>query len=456
MESNNKSVHFIAIGGSAMHNLAIALSRKGLIVTGSDDEIFEPSKSRLEKEGILPSSTGWSSSNINSDIDAVILGMHARIDNPELLKAKKMGIPIFSYPEYLYEQSKDKKRIVIGGSHGKTTITSMILHAVNELSIDVDYMVGAQLEGYDCMVKLTEEASVMLLEGDEYLSSPIDRRPKFHLYKPDVAIISGIAWDHINVFPTFENYVEQFEIFCSIIEPQGILIYNSEDEEVNKLGIRNASRIKTRAYQTPKYDVTETGSILYYDGDAFPLQIFGGHNLQNLMGAMNVALEIGIEPKSFFKVMASFMGAGKRLEKLVETEDFVMYKDFAHSPSKLKATTIAVKEQYQERTVIACMELHTFSSLKKEFLPQYKNAMDAADIAMVYFSPEVVKHKKLEAITIEQVKEGFGGDVLVLNDTLEVRKFIDQQECKNAVLLMMSSGNFDGINYEKMALDLTI
>ena len=456
MESNNKSVHFIAIGGSAMHNLAIALSRKGLIVTGSDDEIFEPSKSRLEKEGILPSSTGWSTANINADIDAVILGMHARIDNPELLKAKKMSIPIFSYPEYLYEQSKDKKRIVIGGSHGKTTITSMILHAVNELSIDVDYMVGAQLEGYDCMVKLTEEASVMLLEGDEYLSSPIDRRPKFHLYKPDVAIISGIAWDHINVFPTFENYVEQFEIFCSIIEPQGILIYNSEDEEVNKLGIRNASRIKTRAYQTPKYDVTETGSILYYDGDAFPLQIFGGHNLQNLMGAMNVALEIGIEPKSFFKVMASFMGAGKRLEKLVETEDFVMYKDFAHSPSKLKATTIAVKEQYQERTVIACMELHTFSSLKKEFLPQYKNAMDAADIAMVYFSPEVVKHKKLEAITIEQVKEGFGGDVLVLNDTLEVRKFIDQQECKNAVLLMMSSGNFDGINYEKMALELTI
>ena len=456
MESNNKSVHFIAIGGSAMHNLAIALSRKGLIVTGSDDEIFEPSKSRLEKEGILPSSTGWSTANINADIDAVILGMHARIDNPELLKAKKMGIPIFSYPEYLYEQSKDKKRIVIGGSHGKTTITSMILHAVNELSIDVDYMVGAQLEGYDCMVKLTEEASVMLLEGDEYLSSPIDRRPKFHLYKPDVAIISGIAWDHINVFPTFENYVEQFEIFCSIIEPQGILIYNSEDEEVNKLGIRNASRIKTRAYQTPKYDVTETGSILYYDGDAFPLQIFGGHNLQNLMGAMSVAVEIGIEPKSFFKVMASFMGAGKRLEKLVETEDFVMYKDFAHSPSKLKATTIAVKEQYQERTVIACMELHTFSSLKKEFLPQYKNAMDAADIAMVYFSPEVVKHKKLEAITIEQVKEGFGGDVLVLNDTLEVRKFIDQQECKNAVLLMMSSGNFDGINYEKMALELTI
>ena len=456
MESNNKSVHFIAIGGSAMHNLAIALSRKGLIVTGSDDEIFEPSKSRLEKEGILPSSTGWSSSNINTDIDAVILGMHARIDNPELLKAKKMGIPIFSYPEYLYEQSKDKKRIVIGGSHGKTTITSMILHAVNELSIDVDYMVGAQLEGYDCMVKLTEEASVMLLEGDEYLSSPIDRRPKFHLYKPDVAIISGIAWDHINVFPTFENYVEQFEIFCSIIEPQGILIYNSEDEDVNKLGIRNASRIKTRAYQTPKYDVTETGSVLYYDGDAFPLQIFGGHNLQNLMGAMNVALEIGIEPKSFFKVMASFMGAGKRLEKLVETEDFVMYKDFAHSPSKLKATTIAVKEQYQERTVIACMELNTFSSLKKEFLPQYKNAMDAADIAMVYFSPEVVKYKKLEAITIEQVKEGFGGDVLVLNDTLEVRKFIDQQECKNAVLLMMSSGNFDGINYEKMALELTI
>ena len=455
MERSNKNVHFIAIGGSAMHNLAIALNRKGLVVTGSDDEIFEPSKSRLEKEGILPNSTGWDSANINTDIDAVILGMHARIDNPELLKAKELGIPIFSYPEYLYEQSKDKKRIVIGGSHGKTTITSMILHALNELNIDVDYMVGAQLEGYDCMVKLTEEASVMLLEGDEYLSSPIDRRPKFHLYKPDVAIISGIAWDHINVFPTFENYVEQFEIFCSIIEPQGILIYNSEDEEVNKLGMENASRIETRAYQTPKYDVTETGSILYYDGDEFPLQTFGGHNLQNLMGAMNVAIEIGIEPKSFFNAMSSFSGAGKRLEKLAETDDFVMYKDFAHSPSKLKATTKAVKEQYQERTVIACMELHTFSSLKKEFLPQYKNAMDTADVAMVYFSPEVVKHKKLEAITIQQVREGFGGDVLVLDDTVEVRKFIDQQNCKNAVLLMMSSGNFDGINYEELALELT-
>jgi len=441
-------VHFIAIGGSAMHNLAIALKRKGVDVTGSDDEIFEPSRSRLNKEGILPEKMGWESCKITKELEAVIVGMHARIDNPELLKAKELGLPIYSYPEYLYEQSKDKKRIVIGGSHGKTTITSMLLHVVNAVGLNVDYMVGAQLEGYDCMVKLTSEAKIMILEGDEYLSSPIDRRPKFHLYHPDVAIISGIAWDHINVFPTFENYVEQFAIFCRKIDQNGVLIYNSEDSEVNRLG--QESNVKSIPYCTPEYKVDANGTILYWDSKEYPLMIFGAHNLQNLIGAMRLGETIGISPDVFLTQMATFKGAGKRLQKVIESDKFTMFKDFAHSPSKLKATTSAVKEQYADQKVIACMELHTFSSLQKEFLPHYKNAMAKADLAVVYYSPEVVKHKKLEPITKEQVFDGFGGDVIVLNETNEVLDLIDNQNMENAVLLMMSSGNFDGIDYDEL------
>lgn len=437
-----------------MHNLAIALSRKGYVVSGSDDEIFEPSRSRLDKQGILPKEIGWNVAKITSDIDAVILGMHAREDNPELLKAKELGIPIFSYPEYLYEQSKTKKRIVIGGSHGKTTITSMLLHVVNELNMNVDYMVGAQLEGYDCMVKLTEEADTIILEGDEYLSSPIDRRPKFHLYKPNVAIISGIAWDHINVFPTFENYVEQFDIFCSCIEKGGTLIYNSEDPEVKKLGEKYSSQLKTLAYTTPDYKVSATGTLVRYKGKEYPMLIFGGHNLQNLMGAMHLGESMGITPDTFLTSMSTFTGAGKRLQKVMENESFTLFKDFAHSPSKLKATTKAVKEQYANRRVVACMELHTFSSLKKEFLPHYAHAMDAADVAIVYFSPEVVKHKKLDPISKEQVSAGFGGNVLVLTETEEVLSYINQQDWNNAVLLMMSSGNFDGIDYDELGQGL--
>lgn len=449
------NVHFIAIGGSAMHNLAIALSRKGTDVTGSDDEIFEPSRTRLEKQGILPLSIGWDAKRISSELDAVIVGMHAREDNPELIKAKELNIPIYSYPEYLFEQSKNKTRVVIGGSHGKTTITSMLLHVVNELGMNVDYMVGAQLEGYDCMVKLTEDAPVMILEGDEYLSSPIDRRPKFHLYRPNVAIISGIAWDHINVFPTFDNYVDQFDIFCSLIEPNGTLIYNTEDEEVNKLGEKYAASLNVMPYKTPTYEVAENGTRLFFDDEIFNLKIFGGHNLQNLMGAMRLGEAIGIEPKDFFKAVQSFTGAGKRLQKVAEKAAFTMFKDFAHSPSKLKATTKAVKEQFAERHVVACMELHTFSSLKKEFLPHYKNAMKMADEAVVYFSPEVVKHKKLDPISKELVAEGFGGNVVVMNETEEVLQFIRSKKWNNAVLLMMSSGNFDGINYEALGEELS-
>lgn len=447
-------VHFIAIGGSAMHNLAIALNRKGYQVTGSDDEIFEPSRTRLEKEGILPSTMGWTSEKITSNLDAVILGMHAREDNPELLRAKELNLPIFSYPEYLYEQSKNKTRVVIGGSHGKTTITSMILHACRELQKDVDYMVGAQLEGYDCMVKLSENADVIILEGDEYLSSPIDRRPKFHLYKPNVALLSGIAWDHINVFPTFENYVSQFDIFCDLIEPAGKLIYNKQDEEIVKLAEKHKNKVETQEYNTPIYVVTEFGTCLQWNSKSYNLKLFGEHNLQNLMGAMKVCEAIGISNDDFLTSMSSFTGAGKRLQKVVESKDFVMFKDFAHSPSKLKATTKAVKEQFSTRKLVACMELHTFSSLKKEFLPHYKNCMKMADEALVYFSPAVVSHKKLESISKEQVFDGFGGGITVATETQEVLDFIAKNVGKNSALLMMSSGNFDGIDYDKLGTQL--
>jgi UDP-N-acetylmuramate: L-alanyl-gamma-D-glutamyl-meso-diaminopimelate ligase len=448
-------IHFIAIGGSAMHNLAIALNRKGYKVTGSDDEILDPSRTRLEKEGILPDEMGWFPNKITEGMDGIILGMHAREDNPELLQAKQLNVPIYSYPEYLYEASKDKIRVVIGGSHGKTTITSMILHAAKKLDFPLDFMVGAQLEGYDCMVQITEEAKFILLEGDEYLSSPIDRRPKFHLYKPHIALISGIAWDHINVFPTFENYVEQFDIFIKQIEPNGVLVYNEEDPVLQSLAVSNLQTGSSVAYQIPEYEVNAEGTLLKYDSKEYPLLVFGEHNLQNLMGAMFVAEAMGINAHNFLQAMSDFTGAGKRLQKVVDVPPFKMFKDFAHSPSKLKATTAAVKNQFKSFKLVACMELHTFSSLKKEFLPQYLDTMKTADTALVYFNPKVVAHKKLESITKEMVYEGFGGNVVVVNDTQSVLDFIHKEVGQQSVLLMMSSGNFDGINFDELGVELS-
>ncbi|NBV08817.1 MAG: peptidoglycan synthetase [Flavobacteriia bacterium] len=448
-------IHFIAIGGSAMHNLAIALNRKGYKVTGSDDEILDPSRTRLEKEGILPDEMGWFPNKITEGMDGIILGMHAREDNPELLQAKNLNVPIYSYPEYLYEASKDKIRVVIGGSHGKTTITSMILHAAKKLDFPLDFMVGAQLEGYDCMVQITDEAKFILLEGDEYLSSPIDRRPKFHLYKPHIALISGIAWDHINVFPTFENYVEQFDIFIQQIEPNGVLVYNEEDPVLQSLAVSNLQTGSSVAYQIPEYEVNAKGTLLKYDSKEYPLLVFGEHNLQNLMGAMFVAEAMGINAHNFLQAMSDFTGAGKRLQKVVDVPTFKMFKDFAHSPSKLKATTAAVKNQFKSFKLVACMELHTFSSLKKEFLPQYLDTMKTADTALVYFNPKVVAHKKLESITKEMVYEGFGGNVVVVNDTQSVLDFIHKEVGQQSVLLMMSSGNFDGINFDELGAELS-
>jgi UDP-N-acetylmuramate: L-alanyl-gamma-D-glutamyl-meso-diaminopimelate ligase len=332
----------------------------------------------------------------------------------------------------------------------------MILHAVSKLKIDVDYMVGAQLEGYDCMVKLTDDAKIMILEGDEYLSSPIDRRPKFHLYKPNIALLSGIAWDHINVFPTYKNYIEQFDIFCQQIEPNGSLIYNTDDEEVKKLGEKFSSSTKAIPYSTPKYVNIENGTILTVNSTKYPLKIFGAHNLQNLIGAMHICQEIGISESDFLNSMSDFTGAGKRLQKVAESDTFVMFKDFAHSPSKLRATTKAVKEQFPDRHVIACMELHTFSSLNKNFLPLYENAMEKADKAIVYFNPEVVKHKKLDELSADFVQKCFGKGVHVSQKTSEILNFIHDNLSNKTVLLMMSSGNFDGINYEDLGEEIML
>jgi len=448
-------VHFIAIGGSAMHNLALALNDMGYEITGSDDEIFEPSKGRLAKKGILPDQIGWNAELIHTNLDAVILGMHARKDNPELVRAQKLNLPIFSYPEYLFEASKSKIRVVIGGSHGKTSITSMILHVVQSVGLECDYMVGAQLEGFDNMVKLTESAKYIILEGDEYLSSPIDRRPKFHLYQPRIALLSGIAWDHINVFPTFENYVDQFRIFIDKINRDGSLIYFEKDSEIAKLVAEQSGDFDSNGYNIPEYQIENGITNITIDGNKYPLEIFGEHNLQNLLGAVLVLEKMGIKKHDSLIALSNFKGASKRLELVKRAETSVIYNDFAHSPSKLKATTAAMQHQFPNRQLVACMELHTFSSLSKKFLSHYNGAMQTADTAIVYYNPKTLEHKKLDPISKEMVSNGFNQKgLIVFTDALELRKFLNAQKWENKNLLLMSSGNFDGIDYDELAEEL--
>ncbi|MCX6251522.1 MAG: Mur ligase domain-containing protein [Bacteroidetes bacterium] len=448
-------VHFIAIGGSAMHNLAIALLNKGYQVSGSDDEIFEPSKSHLLKYDLLPAHVGWDEKNITRELDAVILGMHARADNPELLKAKEFGIKIFSYPEFLYEQSKKKLRVVIGGSHGKTTITAMILHVLRKTNINTDYMVGAQLDGFEVMVQLSDDAPFMIIEGDEYLTSPLDPRPKFHLYQPNIALISGIAWDHINVFKTFEDYIDQFASFIDLITPGGSLIFCENDETLRKICFDTDNDIEIFPYSFPDFFIKEGQTILTYCGQQFPIQVFGEHNLLNLNGARLVCNQLGVSNCDFYKAIQSFTGASRRLELIAETSSTSIYKDFAHSPSKLKATVKAVKEQFRGKKLVACMELHTFSSLSQNFLSHYAGTMDQADVPLIYYNPHALQLKKLPPLTPEQIKSGFGNDKLeVFNESALLYERLMQENWKDKNLLMMSSGDFDGIILEKLARDI--
>ncbi len=446
------NIHFIAIGGSAMHNLAIALHLKGYTITGSDDEIFDPAKSRLEKYGLIPKTIGWNVNNITDKLDAVILGMHARADNPELLKAEELGLKIYSYPEFLYEQSKDKIRVVIGGSHGKTSITAMILHVLNLQHVDTDYMVGAQLEGFEVMVKLTEKAPFMILEGDEYLTSPIDRRPKFHVYRPNIGLINGIAWDHINVFPTFDNYVDQFRIFAGLIEPKGTLVYFNGDDEVRKIGETTHAGVSAIAYDIPEHKIDNGTTVIIHQGKEYPLMVFGKHNLQNICGAWQVCKLLGVADDKFLESIQTFKGASKRLELVAKNDNTAIYKDFAHSPSKLSATVSAVKEQFPQRKLVACMELHTFSSLTPEFLNQYQGSFGNADVAVVYFNPHTIAHKKLPPLTLEMVKVAFQReDLVVVNESDELQRMLLAMNWQNTNLLLMSSGNFDGIKEKEFA-----
>ncbi|MBQ9340205.1 MAG: peptidoglycan synthetase [Paludibacteraceae bacterium] len=442
------NIHFIAIGGAAMHNLALAVAGKeGYHVTGSDDEIFDPARTRLQQAGLLPPETGWHPERITKDIDAIILGMHAREDNPELKRAQELGLKIYSFPEYLYEQTKDKKRIVVGGSHGKTTTTAMILYVLRKLGIEADYMVGAQIEGFERMVRLSDTAKIAVFEGDEYLTSPLDPRSKFHLYHPHVAILTGIAWDHINVFPTFPQYVDTFRTFVNLIEPDGHLIYYAGDSNLQAIAAHARRDITLHPYEA-----------LIPDRE---LGVFGRHNLQNMHAAMLACEQVGVSQDAFMEAIADFSGASNRLEKIAErrssdgTLQAIAYKDFAHSPSKLRATVNAVREQYPQMKLVAAMELHTFSSLMADFLPQYKGCMEAADVAFVYFNPKVVEHKRLTPITTEEVREAFASpNVRIFTDSHELQAALRSLSYQNTALLLMSSGTFDGVNLNEFANEL--
>lgn len=448
-------IHFIAIGGSAMHNLAIALHKKGYQVTGSDDVIFEPSNSRLARFGILPKEMGWNEANITPDLEAVILGMHALTNNPELLKAQQLGLKIYSYPEYIYEQTKDKLRVVIGGSHGKTTITSMILHVLNYYKRDFDYLVGAQLAGFDTMVKVTTEAPLIVIEGDEYLASPIDRRPKFHLYKANLAVISGIAWDHINVFETYQDYIKQFELFIDTIQPGGKLIYCSADIDLKDVVSRATASIDKISYGVPEHIVKN--GVTYLLPEETPLKVFGDHNLMNLNAARLICSQLDISTEQFHAAISSFTGAAKRLELLLSEQETNVYKDFAHSPSKLKATIEAVKAQFPTRKLVSCIELHTFSSLNRNFLAQYANTMDQADVAIVYIDEKTFKQKQLEPFSREDVQIAFKCKELHFFDNpAHLRAYLIQLNFYRKNLLLMSSGIFGGMDLVKLARELNV
>ena len=442
-------IHLIAIGGSAMHNFALALSHLGHGVTGSDDQIFEPSRGRLRNAGLLPNEEGWHEERITSEIDVIILGMHARTDNPELLKAQTIGLNIQSYPEFLFNATKDKKRIVVGGSHGKTTITSMLLHTMSKCGINTDYMVGAQLEGFDRMLELSNENEYAVIEGDEYLSSPVDTRSKFLHYKPHVAIITGIAWDHINVFPTEESYLDTFKVFIGTIEQEGTLVYCNEDKQLVELVEYYSERrpdIKYIEYSTP---ISSPGNglseIVFSGGVKLSTPLVGSHNYQNLSGAKEICKAIGIGSEKFSSSIGDFKGASRRLEVIVENGGFTAFRDFAHAPSKLKATQAGVVGSFPSRKVTAVFELHTFSSLNKDFLPQYVDSMNSVDDAIVYYDPKVVEHKRLPAISPEEVKIAFNRkDLEVFTSVEELESRLNKIPLENHCVLIMSSGRFGG------------
>jgi UDP-N-acetylmuramate: L-alanyl-gamma-D-glutamyl-meso-diaminopimelate ligase len=454
--SSLHKIHFISIGGSVMHNLAIELHLKGFVVTGSDDEIYEPSSSRLAQYDLLPPITGWFPEKITSDLEAVILGMHARQDNPELAKAKELGIKVYSYPEYIFEQSQNKQRVVIAGSHGKTTITSMVLHVLKYNKRNFNYLVGAQIEGFDNMVKLSENAPLIVIEGDEYFTSPIDPTPKFIHYQPHIALISGIAWDHFNVFPTWESYVKQFELLADSLPKAGAIIFDETDDMLDVIGQKDRPDVASSPYNVHPHRIEDNRTILITaEQGEVPVLVFGNHNMKNISGAREVCERLGVTDEEFYQAIGTFKGASKRLELLGANETVNVYRDFAHAPSKVEATTSALKEQFPERTLVACAELHTFSSLNKGFLSQYRRKLKAADVAIVYFNPATVEHKRLESLSEEDIRTAFKRDDLkVFTSSLELEAFLKSMTWKDANLLLMSSGTFGDLDLKKLAADV--
>ncbi len=430
-----------------MHQLAIALKLKGNSVTGSDDEIFEPAKTNLAKHNLLPDATGWFPQKLNNNIDAVILGMHAKEDNPELLEAKKLGLKIYSFPEYIYQESRDKIRVAVGGSHGKTTTTAMIMHVLKKTNRKFDYMVGARLEGFDQSVNITG-APVIICEADEYPASTIEKRPKFHFLFPHIAVITGIAWDHINVFPTFEFYVEQFKIFIDKIEEGGLLIFNESDETLKELVTKNnRTAIRYQPYRLPDYFIEDGITEVIIEGQKSSLKIFGNHNLLNLHAAFFVCKELGENAATFVNAIADFTGASRRLELLSSAETSNVYRDFAHAPSKVKASIDAVKQQFPQRKLLAILELHTYSSLNAQFMKEYKGVMDEADIAVVFYSGHALELKRMPPLPKEKVQEGFAKEnLLVFTAKQELENWLRHHEYLNTNLLFMSSGNYDGLD----------
>jgi UDP-N-acetylmuramate: L-alanyl-gamma-D-glutamyl-meso-diaminopimelate ligase len=447
--------HFIAIGGAVMHNLAIALHKKGYKVSGSDDEIFEPSRSRLQEHGLLPEKEGWDPDRVHADLDAIILGMHARKTNPELKKAQELGIRIYSFPEYLFEQSRNKKRIVIGGSHGKTTITAMVMHVLRDLKKDFDYMVGSQIEGFETMVKLSEDAPCIILEGDEYLSSPIDRIPKFHQYYPHMTLLSGIAWDHMNVFRTFETYKKQFGKFLRIATGGGKVYYFDGDPVLGEVVDKSHWSLLKIPYGEHPHRIEDGRFVLETKYGTVPLILFGKHNMQNIQGALLICRDLGVEDHQFYDSIQNFKGAARRQQLLANGNGRVVYLDFAHAPTTVKATINAFKETYRDRKIVACLELHTFSSLNMEYIPHYKGSLEAADKAMVYFNPAVVKRKRLPPLSPEDIKLQFDKEGLVVyNDSSQLEKDLRSLDDSTCLLLIMTSGNFSGIDLNKLAKDV--
>jgi UDP-N-acetylmuramate: L-alanyl-gamma-D-glutamyl-meso-diaminopimelate ligase len=444
-------VHFIAIGGSVMHNLAITLKKLGYEVSGSDDKIYDPSKSRLQKQNLLPKKIGWNPEIINTEIDFIVLGMHAKKDNPELLRALKLGCKIFSYPELIYEFSKSKTRIVIGGSHGKTTVTSMILHVLNFYNINVDYLLGAQIEGFENMVSITESNEFILIEGDEYLSSPIDNSPKFHKYNSNIALITGIAWDHINVFPSLENYITQFEKFIETVSDGGVIVFNNNDDIVRDLVNNSTKPIRKIQYNQVDHEIIDGITYINTSEGNIPLKVYGNHNLSNLCAAKQICALLGVFDDEFYSAIANFKGASNRLEIIFRDKNKIIIKDFAHSPSKLKATIDAVKNQFSNKNIIAVYELHTLSSFNSEFIKQYLSTMNNADIKIVYFDSEVLQKRSVNNIDVDSIKNYFGSNDLtvVSNKSLLFNKILNQ-DFQNSVLLLMSSGNFSSMNIKSL------